>query len=155
MRREDLEFLFLEQVMIAVIKDHLVRESIWEITKTPGVAQWEAQPFNEETQEAFLLCINEICVDFELVRDDHPETVAYCYVEVYAFGVLRDFFIEYGVRPRFKISVFNELGSDSICLTDPDEVEEAVGLLEVWIEDDDKIPGLMENLEISWLADMI
>lgn len=153
MKREEPAFELIERMVVAAIKDHVERESSWDIEKTPFEEKWEVQTLSEETQDFHLLCTDETCVEFDLAQDDDPESLTNCYVEVYALGVLAELFTQYGVRPQFKIDVFNDSQGHSIYLTHADDVENNVSLLEVWIDDVEKVDwGLGDNL-ISWLAD--
>jgi hypothetical protein len=153
MKREEPAFGMIERMVVAAIKDHVERVSSWDIEKAPFEEEWEVEPLNEETQDFFLLCTNEACFEFELAQEDDPDSLTNCYVEVHALGVLAELFTHYGVRPQFKIDVFNDSPGGNIYLTQADDVESNVSLLEVWIDDVEKVDwGLGDNL-ISWLAD--
>lgn len=155
MEREEPEFVFLEKLVIAAIKDHAARESGWEITKVPFEDEWQVQPLNEETQETFELFTNETCVEVNVAQDDDPESLTNCYVDVHAFGTLSELLAEYGIRPQFRIDVFNDAQGHSIFLTGADDVESNVSMLDVWVDDIEKLPGLIEQLEDSGFNDLI
>ena len=155
MKREEPAFVFLEKLVLAAIKDHVERESSWEITKVPFEEHWEVQPLNEETQESFELCTDETCVEFDLAQDDDPESLTNCYVDVHVVGTLAELLAQYGVRPQFKIDVFNDAQGHSIFLAGAADVENNVSLLHVWIDDVDKVLGLADELEYSGFVDLI
>ena len=155
MKREEPAFVFLEKLILAAIKDHIATESSWEITKVPFENQWEVQPLSEETQEAFELCTDETCVEFDLAQSDEPDSLTNCYVDVHALGILAELLNQYGVRPQFKISVFNEVQGDSIFLTEAQEVERNVSLIHVWIDEPEKVVGLADELDYSGYWDLI
>jgi len=155
MKREEPAFVILEKLILAAIKNHIATESSWEITKVPFENRWEVQPLSEETQEAFELCTDETCIEFDLAQSDEPESLTNCYVDVHALGILVGLLNQYGVRPQFRISVFNEFQGDSIFLTEAQEVERNVSLIHVWIEDIEMVMGLADELTYSSYWDLI
>jgi hypothetical protein len=155
MKREEPAFVFLEKLILAAIKDHIATESSWEITKVPFENQWEVQPLSEETQEAFELCTDETCVEFDLAQSDEPDSLTNCHVDVHALGILAELLNQYGVRPQFKISVFNDVQGESIFLTEGHEVESNVSLIHVWIDEPEKVVGLADELDYSGYWDLI
>jgi hypothetical protein len=155
MKRDEPAFMFLEKLVVAAIKDHVERESSWEINKLPFEDHWKVQPLNEETQESFELCVDETCVEFDLAQRDDPESLTNCYIDVHVFGTLGELLVQYGVRPQFKIDVFNDAKGHSIFLAGADDVESNVCLLHVWIDDMDKVRGLANELEYSGFVDLI
>lgn len=155
MDHDEAAFVWLEKLVIAAITDHISRASSWEITKIPFEDHWEVQQLDEETQESFSVTAARSCVDFDLAQDDDPESVTNCYIDFYAFGLLADLLHEHGVRSSFKIDVFNDAHGSNICLTGADDVRSNVGLLQVRIDDIERVAGLARALEAFWLNDLM
>lgn len=155
MDQDEAAFEWIERLVIAAIEDHVERASSWEITKAPFEDLWEVQPLDAETQESFSVRTASPCSEFDAAHDDDPESLTNCYVDVYALGSFADLLREYGVRSSFKIDVFNDCQGSNISLTGADDVRSNVRLLDVWIDDSEKVPGLAQALEAFWLNDLI